>query len=163
MAFLLGGQAGANGLEVGDTVPSVTAPDSEGRDVALEDFRGKWVVVYFYPKADTPGCTKQACSLRDGYSALQEAGAVVLGVSVDSVDDQAGFKTKYELPFTLLADKNKEVAKAFGVLARGGWMARRQTFIIDPDGNVAHIIERVNVGEHDDEVLAALKKLQATH
>ena len=151
----------AQAVLVGQDAPSVSAPDSEGQVIRLDQFGGNWVVVYFYPKADTPGCTRQACSLRDGYEGLQEANATIIGVSLDGVEDQAAFKEKYKLPFTLLADKDGTVARAFGVLPEGGRFAQRKTFIINPDGQVAHIFDRVKVSKHQEEVLRILMHLQS--
>jgi len=149
------------GLEVGQKAPAFSAPATGSTTVSLSDYAGNWLVLYFYPKADTPGCTKQSCSLRDGAEDLSGLNAEVLGVSVDTVDAQDRFKAKYELPFELLADAGKDVAKAYGVLGYGGRMAKRVTFIIDPTGTIVQIIKRVSVGTHADQVQQVLGELQA--
>jgi len=147
-------------LVVGAPAPGFTAVDSSGQTNRLADFRGKWVVLYFYPKAFTPGCTSEACSLRDGYSAIQDVGAVVLGVSLDPVSRLQEFKEKYRLPFELLSDEDKSIARAYESLAFGGLYAKRRTFIIDPDGKIAQIIDKVNVKAHDSQVRNALQMLE---
>ena len=149
------------GLQVGDSVPDVSAPSTSGKDVRLADLKGSWVVLYFYPKAFTPGCTAESCSLRDGYSEIQKLGATILGVSLDDLATQVDFKAKYHMPFDLLSDSKKEVAKAFDALGIAGLMAQRKTFIISPEGKIAHIFDKVNTGAHDKEVADALKNLQA--
>ncbi len=149
------------GLQVGDPVPDVSAPSTSGKDVRLADLKGSWVVLYFYPKAFTPGCTAESCSLRDGYSEIQKLGATILGVSLDNLPTQVDFKAKYNMPFDLLSDSTKAVAKAFDALGIAGMMAQRKTFIINPEGKIAHIFDKVNTGAHDEEVAAVLKDLQA--
>jgi peroxiredoxin Q/BCP len=161
-ALLCAGLPARAALKVGDPAPNLELKLTGGETASLSDYQGKWVVLYFYPKADTPGCTKQSCSLRDGYEEIRKQGAVVLGVSLDDLERQEKFKEKYELPFDLVADDGKETAKAFDVLALGGLMAKRVTFIIDPKGKIAHVSDRVDVNKHQDEVLAELKKLQKT-
>lgn len=153
--MLMGGSAMA--MEVGDKVPEIKVPSTGGGEVALSDYAGDWLVVYFYPKAFTPGCTKQACSLRDGYSAIQEAGAVVLGVSLDKLDTQQKFKAEHNLPFELLADSDKELSRAMDTLMLGGLMTKRMTYVINPEGVVTRILENVDVNDHDDEVIAAIE------
>jgi peroxiredoxin Q/BCP len=129
--------------------------------VSLKDFLGKHLVVlYFYPKDFTPGCTTEACSFRDDYKAYEERGAVVVGVSLDSVESHAKFSEHHSLPFTLLSDNRKEVAKAYGVLGTGGFLAKRVTFIIDRNGSIAGIFPKVDVKQHSQEVLEALDKLR---
>jgi peroxiredoxin Q/BCP len=150
----------ARGIEVGDPVPEVAAVATDGTPVKLTELKGSWAVVYFYPKSFTPGCTKEACSLRDGFSDLEKLGAKVFGVSFDSVETQKKFKAEHSLPFEVLSDSDKKVAKAFDAVGIGGLMPQRKTFIIDPQGNVAKIIESVNVGNHDEQVSEALRELQ---
>ncbi len=131
--------------------------------VSLKDYRGKNVVVlYFYPKDFTSGCTTEACSFRDDYKLYQEKGAVVIGVSLDSVESHSKFSEKYTLPFTILSDRGKEVAKAYGVLGIGGILAKRVTFIINKDGKITHIFPKVDVKQHSEEVLRALEEAQKT-
>jgi len=162
LAFLLCSFAsGAWGLHVGDPVPDVSAPSTSGKDVKLSDLKGSWVVLFFYPKAFTPGCTAESCSLRDGYAEIDKLGAKILGVSLDNLPTQIDFKAKYHMPFDLLSDSKKEVAKAFDALGLAGLMAQRKTFIINPEGKIAHIFDKVNTGAHDEEVAAVLKDLQA--
>jgi len=154
----LGFTAPAGALTVGDEAPRVTAPDQNGAQVDLAAVYAKGpTLVYFYPKADTPGCTAQACSLRDAFPDFTGGGVQVVGVSGDSVEGQKKFAEKYNLPFTLLADKDGAVAKAFGVPAVMG-MAKRQSFIV-VDGKIAWIVESAKTGDHAAEVQAALAKL----
>jgi thioredoxin-dependent peroxiredoxin len=150
-------------LQVGDLAPDISAPSTSGKDVKFSDLKGSWVVVYFYPKAFTPGCTAESCSLRDGYTEIQKLGATILGVSLDNLPTQIDFKTKYHLPFDLLSDSKKEVAKAFDSLGIAGLMAQRKTFIINPEGRIAYIFDKVNTGSHDKEVAEALKTLQTNN
>ena len=148
-------------LKEGDWAPDFELPDSKGRKVRLSNFRGKMIVVmYFYPKDDTPGCTKEACIFRDSYSSYQEAGAEILGVSVDGVSSHGRFASKYSLPFPLLADREKTISKTYGVLRPTGTSTERVTFIIDKEGRIAKVFPRVRVDVHSDEVLAAIKSLQ---
>ena len=148
-------------LKVGDKAPDISLSDEHGLPVSLKDYLGKKVVVlYFYPKDFTPGCTAEACSFRDNYKPYQDKGAVVIGVSLDSVDSHLKFSEKYNLPFAILSDSNKEVAKAYGVLGVGGFLAKRVTFIIDKEGKITHIFPKVDVKQHSEEVLKALEELQ---
>jgi len=148
-------------LKVGDKAPDFTLMDERGLPMSLKDFLGKNpIVLYFYPKDFTPGCTAEACSFRDNYKAYEEKGAVVVGVSLDSVESHEKFSKHYNLPFTLLSDNRKEVAKAYGVLGTGGFLAKRVTFIIDKNGNIAGIFSKVDVKKHSQEVLEALDKLR---
>lgn len=134
---------------------SLSAIDQEGKSVALSDlFKSGWTLVYFYPKADTPGCTKQACAIRDDFSGLQSKGLRVFGVSTDSPASQKQFQEKYQLPFPLLADEDQKIAKAFGVPATGGF-AQRMSFLIK-DGQVVWTQPKVNVSSHLDEVKKAM-------
>lgn len=145
--------------------PEFSLPDQNGQPRTLADFLGQWVVLYFYPKDDTPGCTKEACSFRDGFARFKRAGIVVLGVSADSVRKHAKFVEKYELPFLLLADESKIVVEQYGVWAKKKFMGReymgilRTTFLIDPAGKIAKIYENVKPEEHAEEVLAEVLRL----
>ena len=149
-------------LKEGDPAPAFNAPVNGGGRVALSDFAGKNVVLYFYPKDNTPGCNKEACSFRDNYTALQKKGAVVLGVSVDPVKAHDKFAAKFKLPFPLLADEDKKIVEAYGVWGPKSFMGmnfigtHRTTFLIGPDGRIRKIWPKVKVGEHAAEVLAAL-------
>ena len=154
-------------IEIGEKAPQFTLPDQDGNDVSLSDYAGKTVVLYFYPRADTPGCTTQACGVRDHLPNYAEAGAVVIGVSPDPHADVKKFVDKFGLDFTLLGDEDHAVCEAYGVWAEKNmygkrfWGAQRATFIIDADGTVAHVIPRVSPRTHDDEVLKALEQLSA--
>jgi peroxiredoxin Q/BCP len=148
-------------LKVGDIAPNFSLLDEKGRPVSLKDYLGKNVVVlYFYPKDFTSGCTTEACSFRDNYRPFEERGAVVFGVSVDSVESHDKFSLKYNLPFDILSDAKKEVAKAYGVLGLGGFIARRVTFIINKEGRITHIFSKVDVKQHAEEVLAAIDEIK---
>jgi peroxiredoxin Q/BCP len=150
-------------LKVGDRAPDFAAPGLGGKQISLSDLKGKPVVLYFYPKDDTPGCTKEACGFRDGFADFKEAGAVVLGVSVDSVKSHAKFAAKFSLPFILLADEDKFIVQAYGVWGQKKFMGRtymgthRVTFLIGPDGRIAKIWPAVKPEDHAAEVLAALR------
>jgi len=150
-------------LKVGDVAPPFTAPASGGGLVSLKDYQGRHVVLYFYPKDDTPGCTREACGFRDSFEALQKAGAVVLGVSTDSVRKHDRFVEKFKLPFILLADEDKALVTAYGVWGKKKFMGReylgtfRVTFLIDPKGKIKMIWPNVKPDEHAAEVLAALR------
>ena len=136
------------------------AVTQNGKTIHLSDYAGKsTVVLYFYPKDDTPGCTKEACTLRDGHSVLQAAGAVVLGVSSDDVKSHAAFAAKYHLPFSLLADPEKVIINAYGVKMFGLGLAKRVTFVIDSQGVIRKIFRDVKPAGHDQEVLAVVKNL----
>jgi len=149
-------------VEEGRPAPAFALTSDTGETVTLESLRGKPVVLYFYPKDDTPGCTRQACGIRDSWGEFQRRGAVVLGVSPDSERSHVKFKEKYDLPFTLLADPDHAVAEAYGVwvekknYGRTYMGIKRSTFVIDADGNVARIMRRVKPAEHTDDVLGAL-------
>lgn len=155
--------ARADGLSVGAPAPEFRLTDQYGKPQALADYRGRWVVLYFYPKDDTPGCTTEACAFRDDIRQLQQMHVALLGISLDSVASHHKFAEKYGLPFPLLADADGEVAKAYGALWSLGPLrfARRHSFIIDPQGRVAHIYRSVNAGEHSDEVIRDLTALGA--
>jgi peroxiredoxin Q/BCP len=148
-------------LKVGDTAPDFSLSDERGLPVSLKDYLGKKVVVlYFYPKDFTSGCTTEACSFRDNYKLYQSRGAVVIGVSLDSVESHSKFSEKYNLPFAILSDRNKEVAKAYGVLGLGGFLTKRVTFIINKNGKITHIFPKVDVRHHSEEVLKALEEVE---
>jgi peroxiredoxin Q/BCP len=146
----------------GDPAPDFELSSDAGEQVSLADLRGKPVVLYFYPKDDTPGCTTQACGIRDVYGEFERAGAVVLGVSPDSVAKHVKFREKYRLPFTLLADPEHEVAERYGVWAEKTYMGKtymgvsRTTFVIGPDGSVTKVFHDVKPATHAADVLAAL-------
>jgi thioredoxin-dependent peroxiredoxin len=146
----------------GEPAPDFTAATDTGELVSLSDFRGRPVVLYFYPKDDTPGCTTQARGIRDAYAEFERAGAVVLGISPDNVRKHVKFKEKYELPFTLLADPEHEVAERYGVWGEKRYMGKtymgvdRTTFLVAPDGTIAKIMHKVKPDSHADDVLAAL-------
>ena len=148
---------------VGKPAPAFKLQDQAGKWHSLADYKGKWVAMYFYPKDDTPGCTTQACGFRDNIFAFNKEGAVILGVSVDEVASHKEFAEKHSLPFTLLADSDKTVAKSYGVLKNYGVMevARRDTFIIDPQGRIAKHYESVDPKGHSELVLADIKALKA--
>ncbi len=143
--------------------PDFELLDENGNPRSLSEFRGKAVVLYFYPKDDTPGCTKEACSFRDDYAVYEEAGVVILGVSPDSPKSHAKFKAKYNLPFTLLADEDHKVCELYGVWGRKKFMGReydgvfRTTYLIGPDGRILKVFPDVKPDGHSTEVLAALK------
>ena len=149
-------------VEEGKPAPDFELTSDEGKPVRLSDFRGRPVVVYFYPKDDTPGCTTQACGIRDNYDAFGERGAVVLGISRDDESSHVKFKQKYGLPFTLLADPDHAVADDYGVWGERSMYGKtymgieRSTFVIDPDGNVAKVMRRVKPDTHAQQVLDAL-------
>ena len=153
--------AASTNVVVGALAPDFAAVDSTGTTNTLTALRGKWVVLYFYPRSFTPGCTAEACSLRDGFKAIQDLGAVILGVSLDSVEKQAKFKAEYHLPFVILSDTDKAVSRAYDSLALGGLFAKRRTFIINPEGRIVHVFDNVKTAAHDQEVLAVLKALKA--
>jgi thioredoxin-dependent peroxiredoxin len=144
-------------VEEGKPAPDFELQSDTGETVRLSNLRGKPVVLYFYPKDDTPGCTRQACGIRDAYGHFERAGAIVLGVSADSQASHERFKSKYSLPFTLLADSEHRLGEPYGVAREGKNSYERSTFVIDADGNVAKIMRRVNPDRHADEVLEALR------
>jgi thioredoxin-dependent peroxiredoxin len=145
-------------IEEGAPAPDFELQSDEGKSVKLSDFRGRPVVLYFYPKDDTPGCARQACGIRDAYREFEQAGAIVLGVSADSQASHERFRSKYSLPFTLLADPEHELAEPYGVGQEGKNSYERSTFVIDAEGDVARIMRRVDPDRHADEVLAALTR-----
>jgi peroxiredoxin Q/BCP len=141
-------------LAVGTTAPSFTTKDTNGNTVSLSDFAGKKVVLYFYPKDDTPGCTKQACSFRDNYSAYQGKDMVVLGISKDDETSHQKFTEKYNLPFPLLADVDGSIIKAYDV--DGGGYAKRVTYVVDENGKIIHVDSSVKTDTHASDILAAI-------
>ena len=152
-------------LKAGDPAPDFTAKTTDGKTVSLADFRGKKLVMYFYPKDDTPGCTKQACSLRDHNADIVKKGAAILGVSTQDEASHQKFTEKYKLNFPLLADTDGAVGRAYGTLGGSGLMSKlksaagmadRVTFVIDEKGRIAHVIDKPQVGRHAEEVLALL-------
>lgn len=154
-------------VKVGQTAPDFTLPDETGQKHKLSDYRGKTVVLYFYPKDDTPGCTKEACNFRDDYLKYKAMGAEILGVSPDDEKSHTKFKTKYSLPYPLLADVGHEVCDLYGVWGEKNMYGRkyfgvvRSTFIIDPEGKIAETFDKVKVPEHSVNVLATLDTLAA--
>jgi len=149
--------------EVGKPAPDFRLPDQHGKLHALQDYRGQYLVLYFYPKDDTPGCTQEACAFRDDLNQITAMGAQVVGVSVDDSNSHAEFATKYHLPFPLLSDKSGAVADSYGALLNLGIlkMARRFTFLIDPEGNLVKAYLAVETSRHSQEIIADLKKLTA--
>jgi peroxiredoxin Q/BCP len=149
-------------LKPGDPAPDFAIPSTDGSVVRLADLRGKHVVLYFYPKDDTPGCTKEACGFRDAHAKFKRKGVVVLGASTDPVKSHAKFAAKFELPFPLLADEKKELVQAYGAWGEKVFMGRkyqgthRVTFHIDPEGRIAHVWPEVKPEEHAAEVLKAI-------
>jgi len=152
-----------NLLQPGDTAPEFSAQTDSGEPISLSDFRGKNIVLYFYPKADTPGCTTEACNFRDDYSAYEKKDVVILGVSPDTVKKQAKFKQKFELPFTLIADEEHAISDRYGVWGPKKFMGKeyegvhRTTFLINQKGKISQIFEKVKPGIHSAEILAALE------
>ncbi len=148
--------------KIGEKAPDFTATTDAGEEISLSSLRGKKVVLYFYPRDNTPGCTQEACDFRDRAEALAAKDAVVLGVSTDSVASHQKFKAKHSLPFTLLADPDKELVNAYGVYQEKKQYGRsfmgtvRTTFVIDPDGTIVNVFEKVRVKDHADAVLASL-------
>ncbi len=154
-------------MNIHDKAPDFTLQDENGKELSLKDLRGKTVVLYFFPRADTPGCTIEARGFRDLYSKIQKTGAVLLGISPDTVAAEKKFSEKYSLPFSLLADADKTIAKAFGVLKEKNMYGKkvmgvaRTTFVIGPDGKIEHIFEGVKADGHAEEVLEYLKSAKS--
>ncbi|HZS45144.1 MAG TPA: thioredoxin-dependent thiol peroxidase [Blastocatellia bacterium] len=159
MASKASSKAETKGLSVGDKAPTFSLKNSEGKTVKLSDFKGQKVVVYFYPKDDTPGCTKEACGFRDDISQFNKKGIEVVGISPDDTASHQKFATKYDLPFTLLADPSHEVAEKYGVWAEKNmygkkyWGIKRTTFVVDEDGRIQEIFGKVNTDTHSKDVL----------
>jgi len=158
-----GGQANGSGPQVGEPAPAFALRDPNGQVHHLADYRGHWLVLYFYPKDDTPGCTTEACHFRDDIAAIQALGAQVVGISLDDADSHRAFSVKYHLPFTLLSDPDGKTVAAYGSLFKLGpiAMAKRHTFIIDPKGHIAKVYRDVVPKEHAAQIIAELKRLQA--
>jgi len=156
------GSSSASELEVGSPAPEFELFDQKNTSHNLKDYQGKWVVLYFYPKDDTPGCTKEACAFRDDIAELQNLNIKVFGVSVDDIDSHAKFAEKYSLQFPLLADSGGNVAKQYGSLTSIGplKLAKRHTFIIDPNSKIAKIYRKVKPDTHSDQVIEDIKQLQ---
>ena len=144
-------------IEEGQPAPDFELESDSGETVKLSDLRGQPVVLYFYPKDDTPGCTRQACDIRDAYGEFERAGAAVFGISADTKGSHERFKSKYSLPFTLLADPEHKLGEPYGVAQEGKNSYERSTFVIDAEGNVSRVLRRVDPDSHADEVLAALR------
>ncbi|WP_341527248.1 peroxiredoxin [Nostoc sp. UHCC 0302] len=147
-------------VKVGDTAPNFTLSAQNGSTVSLQDFRGKNVVLYFYPKDDTPGCTTESCAFRDQYEVFKNVGAEVIGVSADSNESHQRFATKYQLPFTLLSDKGDQVRKLYGATAAFGLLPGRVTYVIDQNGVVQYVFDSMfNFKGHVEETLKTLQQL----
>jgi len=149
-------------LKIGDDAPTFTLPDSLGNQVSLNDYKGKWVVLYFYPKDDTPGCTTEACHFRDDFKSLEAISAKVIGVSIDDSFSHKKFAEKYNLPFPLLSDASGEVASRYGALNNFLVikLAKRYTYLINPQGKIAKIYLSVDTSKHSQEIIEDLKKLK---
>jgi len=154
--------AGNHALKLGDEAPNFVLNDAKGNSHKLSDYRGQYLVLYFYPKNDTPGCTKEACHFRDDMAQLEKLGAKVVGISVDDSQSHEKFAAKYNLPFTLLADVDGKVAQSYHALTNliVVKMAKRHTFLINPDGRISKIYTSVNVSNHSQQIIDDLKRLQ---
>lgn len=150
----------ANVPKIGEIAPSFSLLDQAGQIRKLEDYSGKWIVLYFYPKDDTPGCTKEACSFRDDLKTLEKIGAQIIGISVDDSDSHSKFANKYHLPFPLLADQDGKVAESYGALNNllVIKIAKRYTFLINPAGKIAKVYLSVDTSKHSQEIIDDLKK-----
>ncbi len=155
------GNAQAESLKPGDPAPGFSLLDQNSNQHRLEDYRGQWLILYFYPKDDTPGCTTEACEFRDDYYVLKQMGVTVLGVSLDEVESHQEFAEKYHLPFPLLSDADARVAMAYGSLTKFGPIkfAKRHTYIIDTEGRIAHIYRNVKPRQHSDQVINDLRAM----
>jgi len=157
-------KASSTDLKVGQKAPDFTVLNHAGEKVKLSELKGKKIVLYFYPKDDTPGCTAEACAFRDGFNEIKKRGAIILGVSTDSVESHKKFKNKFDLNFPLLADSEKKIVEAYGTWKEKSMYGKkymgieRTTFIIDEQGKISHIFPKVKVQEHYDEVLEALNE-----
>lgn len=152
-------------LREGEQAPDFTLPDQDGKEHSLSDYRGQWVLLYFYPKDDSPGCTVEACAIRDQYQYFKAMNTIILGVSTDSVASHRQFANKYELPFTLLSDVNKEVVGRYGVFGEKKYMGKvymgtkRISFLINPEGRITRVYENVKPETHAGQVTSDLKTL----
>jgi len=148
-------------LMTGSDAPAFKLQDQNGEWHTLEEYKGQWLAIYFYPRDDTPGCTKEACNFRDNIYAFKAIGAAVVGISVDDVESHKKFSDKYKIPFTILADESSEAAKAYGVLRDYKLikLASRQSFLVDPEGKIARHYADVDPDTHTDEVLTDIKTL----
>lgn len=150
-------------LKEGDKAPLFTGHDQNGNRISLSDYKGKKVILYFYPKDNTPGCTAQACNLRDNYQLLKNKGFEIIGISIDSEKSHKNFEEKYQLPFTLIADKDKKIVNDYGVFGEKKFMGRlymgtiRTTFLIDEQGTIEKIIDKPNTKSHTEQILEALE------
>ena len=162
LVLLISKQSQATGVpKSGDSAPDFRLVDQNGTIKALSDFSGQWVVLYFYPKDDTPECTKEACAFRDDLASLEKLGAKVVGISVDDSDSHAKFAAKYHLPFSLLADEDGKVAESYGALTNllVVKIAKRYTFLLDPKGKISKVYLSIDTSRHSQEILDDLKKL----
>lgn len=150
--------------KIGTYAPEFSLPDAKQRMHTLQDYAGKWLVLYFYPKNDTPGCTKEACAFRDDLFQIEKLNAKVVGISVDDTDSHAAFAKKYNLPFPLLSDKDGKVADSYGALRNLGVIkiAKRYTYLIDPQGKIAKVYLSVDTSQHSQEIIDDLKLLSKT-
>lgn len=152
-------------IKINQTAPDFSLPDQNGVKHKLSDYKGKWILLYFYPKDDTPGCTTEACTLRDNFPAFKKLGIQVFGISIDNEKSHKKFADKYQLPFTLLADEDKQVVEKYGVWQEKSMYGRkymgtvRNSYLISPDGKIAKIYEKVKPAVHAEEVLADIKEL----
>ena len=153
----------ATDIQIGQAAPEFELLDQHANTQSLSNYKGQWVILYFYPKNDTPGCTKEACEFRDDYKVLRAKNVQVLGISIDDSQSHAAFASKYQLPFPLLADTNGHTAKQYQALLNLGVikLAKRHTFIIDPHGIIQMIYRKVDAKTHSDQILSDLKKLQS--
>ena len=153
----------ADSITIGMDAPEFALADQTGEIRALKDYQGKWVVLYFYPKDDTPGCTKEACAFRDDYRVISARNTQVLGISIDDEQSHARFARKYQLPFPLLADVGGKVARRYQSLTSLGPLkfAKRHTFVIDPHGKIRNIYRKVDAGDHSKQIMADLESLQS--
>ncbi|MBN1550823.1 peroxiredoxin [bacterium] len=144
-------------LQSGDKAPDFTLKDSEGKSYTLTQYRDNYIVLYFYPKNDTPGCTQEACNFRDNFSELKEKGIIILGVSYDDASSHKAFREKYNLPFPLLSDTDKSVSETYG--AKGLFMPKRITYLISPEGLILHVFDNVDTQNHSQQILDVFNQL----